>query len=87
MENESIIPYPCDFPIKIFGRNEPEFSASIVEIVMRHAPDFDAANVEWRLSNANNYLSVTCTIRAVSRTQLDALYQDLVDHPLVKMVL
>ncbi len=87
MTEESIIPYPCDFPIKIFGHNEPDFSASVVEVVLRHAPDFDAASVEWRVSSASNYLSVTCTIRATSRAQLDALYQELVDHPKVKMVL
>ena len=87
MTEESIIPYPCDFPIKIFGRNEPDFSASIVEIVLHHDPDFDAASVEWRVSSGSNYLSVTCTIRATSRAQLDALYQELVDHPKVKMVL
>ncbi|MEO8165152.1 MAG: DUF493 domain-containing protein, partial [Betaproteobacteria bacterium] len=35
----------------------------------------------------NNYLSVTCTVRATSREQLDALYRELCDHPAVVMVL
>jgi putative lipoic acid-binding regulatory protein len=58
-----------------------------VAIVRKHAPDFDAATMELRPSRQGNYLSVTCTIRAISREQLDALYRDLCDHPAVVMVL
>jgi putative lipoic acid-binding regulatory protein len=59
----------------------------VVVIVRKHAPDFDAATMELRPSRQGNYLSVTCTIRATSREQLDALYRDLCDHPSVVMVL
>jgi putative lipoic acid-binding regulatory protein len=84
---ESLIQYPTDFPIKVMGRREPHFVQSIVGIVHRHAPDFDPASVEMRTSKKNSYLSVTCTVRATSREQLDALYRDLCDHPAVVMVL
>jgi putative lipoic acid-binding regulatory protein len=87
MEGESLIQYPTDFPIKIMGRREPRLVHTIVEVVRRHAPDFDPATVEMRTSKKNNYLSVTCTVRATSREQLDALYQELCDHPMVVMVL
>lgn len=87
MNDESIIEYPVDFPIKIMGRRGPRLVQTVVEIVQRHAPDFDPASVEMRASKKNNYLSVTCTIRATSREQLDALYQELCDHPSVVMVL
>ena len=87
MPQESLIEYPTDFPIKIMGRRQPRLVQSIVEVVQRHAPDFDASTVEMRTSNKNNYLSVTCTLRATSREQLDALYRDLCDHPSVVMVL
>jgi putative lipoic acid-binding regulatory protein len=84
---ESLIQYPTDFPIKVMGRREPHLVQSIVDIVRRHAPDFDPVTVEMRTSKKNSYLSVTCTVRATSREQLDALYQDLCDHPAVVMVL
>ena len=87
MNDESLIKYPLDFPIKIMGRREPRLVNAIVEIVQHHAPDFDATTVEMRASKKNNYLSVTCTIRATSREQLDALYRELCDHPSVVMVL
>ena len=87
MENPSLIEYPTDFPIKVMGRREPRLVQTIVDIVQRHAPDFDPATVEMRASKKNSYLSVTCTIRATSREQLDALYGELCDHPSVVMVL
>ncbi|MFO1322008.1 MAG: DUF493 domain-containing protein [Burkholderiales bacterium] len=83
----SLIEYPTDFPIKVMGRQSPGIAQEIVGIVLRHAPDFDATTVEMRASRQKNYLSVTCTIRATSREQLDALYRELCDHPGVVMVL
>ena len=83
----SLLEFPCDFPIKIMGKREDGFAQAVLETVLRHAPDFDAAAIEMRPSAKGNYLSLTCTIRAVSREQLDALYRELSVHPLVKVVL
>jgi putative lipoic acid-binding regulatory protein len=81
------IVYPLDFPIKIMGRREPGFVQTIIDIVRKHAPDLDESAIELRASKKNRYLSVTCTIIATSREQLDALYQELGDHPAVAMIL
>ena len=86
-ESESLIEYPSDFPLKIFGAQHAELAQSVLEVVMRHAPDYDAASMEMRASRTAKYISLTCTIRATSRAQLDALYRELCAHPLVKMVL
>lgn len=83
----SPLAFPCDFPIKVMGRKEPGFAQKVMEIVLRHAPDFDPSTIEMRPSRQGKYLSVTCVIRATSRPQLDALYQELCDHPSVVMVL
>jgi uncharacterized protein len=85
--NESLIEYPCDFPLKIFGEAHPDFAATIARVVSAHAPDFDSASIQTRSSSGAKYLSLTCTIRAISREQLDNLYRDLSSHPMVKMVL
>jgi len=87
MSEDSLIEYPCDFPIKIMGAAHPEFAQTILEVVLQHAPDFDAASMEMRPSSAGNYLSVTCTVRATSREQLDNLYRALSGHAMVKLVL
>ncbi len=83
----SLINYPCDFPLKVFGFTEPGLTEAIARVVRAHAPDFDAASITTRPSSTGRYLSLTCTVRATSREQLDNLYRDLSSHPMVKMVL
>lgn len=86
-EPDSLIEFPCDFPLKIMGARHDRFAQTVVDIVLRHAPDFDPAAIEMRASSKGKYLSLTCTIRAVSRAQLDALYIELSGHDMVTMVL
>lgn len=86
-DRDTLIEFPCDFPLKVMGATRDGFAQAVVEIVLRHAPDFDAAKVEMRPSKAGNWLSVTCVVRATSKPQLDALYRELVAHPWVKIVL
>ena len=83
----SLLEFPCSFPIKIMGRRQDGFAQAVAGIVARHAPDFDAASLEMRTSSAGNYLSLTATVNATSREQLDDLYRELVAHPMVAMVL
>ncbi|MEW5787075.1 MAG: DUF493 domain-containing protein [Pseudomonadota bacterium] len=86
-EQDTLLEFPCDFPVKIMGHNGDGFAQAMVAIVLRHAPDFLAETVEMRASSSGSYLSVTCTIRATSKAQLDALYRELTGHPQVKVVL
>lgn len=87
MTEESLIEYPCNFPIKIMGKSQQGFTQSVLAIVKTHAPDFDDTTLEVRASKNGAYLSLTCTIQATSRIQLDSLYQALHDHPMVTMLL
>ncbi len=87
IDDASLLEYPCDFPVKILGHTQAGFAQAVLEVVKRHAPDFDDATLELRASKRRKYLSLTCVIRATSREQLDGLYQELCDHPMVVMVL
>jgi putative lipoic acid-binding regulatory protein len=82
-----LLAFPCEFPIKVMGKTQAGYAQAVTEVVQRHAPDFDPATLEMRSSREGKYLSLTCTIRAVSREQLDELYRELCDHPMVTMVL
>jgi putative lipoic acid-binding regulatory protein len=84
---DSLIEYPCAFPVKVMGVKVDEFVATMAAIAQRHDPGFDATRVEIRHSKGGNYLGVTLTVQATSRAQLDALYLELTGHPLVKVVL
>lgn len=86
-QEETLLRFPTDFPIKIMGERRDDFAQTMVELVQRHAPDFQADTVEMRASSSGNYLSVTCVVRATSRAQLDALYREITAHPWVKMAL
>ncbi|MBT9566832.1 MAG: DUF493 domain-containing protein [Thiobacillus sp.] len=92
-EEETLLKFPTDFPIKIMGERREsadggdEFVQAMVELVLRHAPDFQAETLETRVSGSGNYLSVTCVVRATSKAQLDALYREITAHPWVKMAL
>jgi uncharacterized protein len=86
-ERESALTFPCVFPIKIMGRTQDGFAQAVADVVCKHAPDFDPAALEMRASKEGNWLSVTASVNATSREQLDNLYRELVAHPMVKMVL
>lgn len=87
MTQETLLEFPCDFPLKIMGARHDDFAQSVLAVVLRHCPDYDAAEMSMRPSSNGNYLSLTCTVRAHSKPQLDALYTELSAHPLVKVVL
>jgi putative lipoic acid-binding regulatory protein len=84
---ESLLTFPCVFPIKVVGRREDGYAQAITEIVLKHVPDFHPQTLEMRSSKNARYLSLTVTINARSREQLDALYTELSKHPMVMMVL
>lgn len=84
---DTLLEFPCEFPLKVMGKAEDTLAQVVLEIVTRHAPDFDSATMEMRASSGGNYLSITCTVIATSKPQLDAIYMDLTSHPLVKVAL
>jgi uncharacterized protein len=86
-DQETLLEFPCEFPLKVMGETRDGFAEAIVAVVRLHAPDFDAARVEMRPSRSGKYLSLTCTINAISKSQLDDLYRALTAHPMVKVVL
>ncbi|WP_341676619.1 DUF493 domain-containing protein [Niveibacterium sp. SC-1] len=87
MDAPELLEFPTDFPLKIMGEAQDGFAQAIAIVVCHHAPDFDPATMEMRASSNGKYLSLTCTVRATSRAQLDDLYRDLTSHPMVKVVL
>lgn len=77
-QEELILEFPCDFPIKIVGRADVEFHVRICEIVCRHDEGFNPdEHVQRRDSSAGKYHSLTVNLRATSKAQINAVYQDL----------
>jgi uncharacterized protein len=85
--SDSLIEYPCKFPIKVMGTKVDGLVHAITAITRQFDPDFDASTMELRESKGGKYLGITITVNATSRGQLDALYRTLSTHPMVKVVL
>jgi len=86
-KEESLIKYPCDFPIKVMGKSVEGYQAAIERVILNFDPQFDIKTVERRPSKNGNYLGLTVTVRVISRDQLDELYRTLSTHPMVSVVL
>jgi putative lipoic acid-binding regulatory protein len=86
-DEETLIEFPCDFPIKVMGETRDDFAETIIAVVRVHLPDFDASRVEVRGSSGGRYTSLTCIVYVTSKPQLDDLYRALTAHPMVRVVL
>ncbi len=71
---ETIIEFPCEFPVKVMGRADPDFVLRVTEIVREHAPDLRDRDISTAASRRGNYVSVTVTLTARSQYQLDQIY-------------
>ncbi len=85
--DETLLKFPCEFPIKVMGRNALGLEALVIEIIQEHVKDFDVSSVTARESNAGKFISITATFTATSKTQIDAIYMALSKHRTVLMVL
>lgn len=85
--DDSLIVYPCVFPIKVMGAHVHGFAAAMMDVAGSYDPAFDRSTVELRESKGGKFLGVTLMVRATSRAQLDDIYRALTSHPMVKIVL
>jgi putative lipoic acid-binding regulatory protein len=84
---EDIFNFPCEFPLKVFGENQPDFEKTVCNIVEAHTGKLHANQTTIKLSSKGKYISLTIRIIATSRQQLDAINQDLQSSPLVSYLL
>jgi len=86
-EQETLFEFPCKFPVKVMGRAEDGFEALATELILGHAEIYAGEPVTTNLSSSGNFISVTVTIEAFSKAQLDSIYQDLTGCEQVLMAL
>jgi len=85
--SESLIEFPCHFPIKVIGEAHQDFIQIIATLIKKHIHDFMDKTVELKMSSEGKFMSLTCTIYVTSQQQLDLIYKDLSSHPMTKFVL
>lgn len=77
---KDILKFPCDFPLKIIGKNENNFEQYAFQFVREFVPELPFEALKSRPSSSGTYLSVTMTFTARSRAQVDSIYQAMADH-------
>jgi putative lipoic acid-binding regulatory protein len=77
--------YPCDFEIKAMGLDDGQLHEVVIEIVERHCDTIRMDTLRTRASSSGKYVSVSLTIVAQNRAQLDAIYDDLTSHDKILM--
>lgn len=76
-EEESLIQFPCDFVIKVMGKANHQFEERVINIVLRHYPEIDLEKLVKRHSRDKNFIALTFTVYAQSKSELDNLYREL----------
>jgi putative lipoic acid-binding regulatory protein len=84
---ESLLSFPCRFPIKAMGKADSGFEGIATHIVSSHAELWPEETVQSKPSKQGTYVSLTFVIVAKSQQQLDTIYQELTDCPEVLMAL
>jgi putative lipoic acid-binding regulatory protein len=84
---ESLLTFPCDFIIKVFGTATDEFETEVFSILHKHVPELPEGAVTSRNSENNKYRAFTITVHVNSKEQLDKIYQDLSSSPHILMAL
>ncbi len=84
---DPVFKFPCEFPVKAMGAADNEFDSLVVSLVRRHCPDLLEGAVKTRLSKGGRYMSVTVTVQARSRQQLDRIYMELTANEQVLVAL
>lgn len=86
-EQESPLQFPCRFPIKIMGKEHPEFREHVIELISSHVGAITESDIVTRPSSNGNFTGLTVTISAESREQLDNIYLSLTASKRVLFVL
>ena len=84
---ETLIEFPCHFPIKVMGEVHDQFTSTVIEIITQKNEKFDPSTIEMKGSSEGRYISLTCFVYVKNKPELDDIYQSLSSHPMIKVVL
>lgn len=77
--------FPCEYPVKVIGQDADDFFDFVVDLVTRHAPGSSAQDFSVNRSSGGKYASVSVTILAESREQVNAMYAEMKQYKRIKM--
>lgn len=86
-QDETLLKFPCDFTLKVFGLKTDEFESTVLMIIHKHAPNLSDRAIQARPSQQGKYCALSVTVHVDSKEQLDNIYRELSSSPQVIMVL
>lgn len=86
-DDETLLKFPTDFTLKIFGLKTEEFQATVLMIIHKHVPNLSDRAIAERPSQQGKYCALSVTVYVESKEQLDNIYRELSSSPQVIMVL
>ena len=87
MNDETLLEFPCDFPVKIMGRESSEFHVLARTLVEKHTGRLADDAIRTSLSRNGRFVSITITVNAQSQQQLDDIYREVTSHEDILMAL
>ena len=69
--------FPCRFPIKAMGLATADIRTLLLQVLKANNATPHPDDLVWRVSNKGKYISITATIHATSKDQLEAIYAQL----------
>ncbi len=87
MTDDSLLEFPCRFPIKVFGAHDGHFEQQVFDLLKPHVPELSQDDLTCNPSRKGNYVAITVDVIARDRAQLDAIYEDLTACAAVLMAL
>jgi putative lipoic acid-binding regulatory protein len=85
--SEELFNFPCNYSVKVFGKTCEQLTPTTCKIIEKHAGNLHPKQISSKQSSKGGYTAINFKIIATSRTQLDAMNQDLQDCSLVAYVL
>lgn len=86
-DTETLLAFPCAYPLKVFGLNTNEFYAAVVMVIEKYVAEGETVSYDTKTSSGGKYLSITATFTARSQEQLAVIYQELSQHKFVLMMM
>jgi len=87
MSDAPLIEFPCRYPIKIIVATGEGHVSDVVEIVRRHSPKVSPDDINSRHSRGEKFVSLRVNLWAEGEEHLKTLYDELLDHAAVRIIL
>ncbi len=86
-KKQTLLEFPCSFTVKVMGLSGQAFEEEVFSLVQPLIPELKAEHIRSRPSKQGKYCSLSISLTATSKQQLDQIYRVLTDCESVLMAL